>query len=60
MEEGPRYHYSAAAAAEILNLHFDATEPKAVLFSRILQTILNAMLLAEEELKARTQEPSSN
>lgn len=60
MGEGPRYHYSAAAAAEILNLHFDSSEPKPVLFSRILFTILNAMHLAEEELNAARLEPNPN
>lgn len=60
MEEGPRYHYSAAAAAEILNLHFDSSQPKAVLFSRILSTILNAMHMAEEELHAARLEPNPN
>jgi hypothetical protein len=57
---GPRYDYSAAAAAEILNLHFDSLQPKAVLFGRILFTILNAMNRAEDELKAARSEPSSN
>jgi len=60
---GPRYDWSAAAAAEILNLHFDPSQPKAVLFSRILYTILNAMYRAEEELHqagAYSQEPSVN
>ncbi len=56
----PRYDYSAAAAAEILNLHFDPSQPKAVLFGRILFTILNAMNLAEEELGRSRIEPSDN
>jgi hypothetical protein len=59
-DDGPRYHYSAAAAAEILNLHFDASQPKAVLYGRILFTILNAMHLAEAELNAARREPSEN
>jgi hypothetical protein len=57
---GPRYDYSAAAAAEILNLHFDTAQPKAVLFSRILFTILNAMNLAEKEREQARLEPSEN
>jgi hypothetical protein len=57
---GPRYDYSAAAAAEILNLHFDPSQLKAVLFSRILFTILNAMYLAEAELAGAQREPSDN
>lgn len=57
---GPRYDYSAAAAAEILNLHFDPSQPKAVLFGRILYTILNAMYRAEEELGWARREPSEN
>jgi hypothetical protein len=57
---GPRYFYSAAAAAEILNLHFDPSEPKAVLYGRILFTILNAMYQADEELNAIRWEPGEN
>ena len=57
---GPRYEYSAAAAAEILNLHFDPSQPKTVLFSRILHTILGAMYRAEEELGTARWEPSAN
>lgn len=57
---GPRYDYSAAAAAEILNLHFDPSQPKAVLFGRILFTILNAMNMAEDELRGTGWEPSEN
>ena len=57
---GPRYEYSAAAAAEILNLHFDPSQPKAVLFGRIASTILNAMHRAEEELTRARLVPSEN
>ncbi len=58
---GPRYDYSAAAAAEILNLHFDPSQPKAVLFGRILFTILEAMnRAAEDELREIRWEPSEN
>ena len=57
---GPRYDYSAAAAAEILSLHFNSSQPKAVLFGRILFTILNAMNLAEEELRGSLWEPGKN
>jgi hypothetical protein len=57
---GPRYDYSAAAAAEILNLHFDPAQPKAVLYGRILFTILNAMYLAEAELRRAHWEPGEN
>lgn len=59
-EGGPRYDYSAAAAAEILNLHFDSSQPKSVLFSRILFTILNAMNMAEAELSRARFEPGDN
>ena len=58
--KGPRYKYSAAAAAEILNLHFDPTQPKPVLFSRILLTILEAMNRAEAELNRSRFEPGDN
>jgi hypothetical protein len=57
---GPRYDYSAAAAAEILNLHFDPSQPKAVLYGRILFTILNAMYRADEEINSTRFEPSDN
>ena len=56
---GPKYDYSAAAA-EILNLHFDPSQPKSVLYGRILLTILNAWNLAEEELARARWEPSEN
>ena len=57
---GPKYDYSAAAAAEILNLHFDPSQPKSVLHQRIMSTILNAWNLAEEELARARWEPSEN
>ena len=57
---GPKYDYSAAAAAEILNLHFDTSQTKAVLYGRILFTILNAMYMAEAELREISWEPSEN
>jgi|GEM_PF-6056932 hypothetical protein len=57
---GPRYDHSAAAAAEILNLHFDTSQPKAILYGRILFTILNAMNRAEQELERAKWEPSEN
>jgi len=57
---GPKYDYAAAAAAEVLNLHFDPSQPKTVLFGRILFTILNAMNLAEQELARARWEPSEN
>jgi hypothetical protein len=57
---GPKYDHSAAAAAEILNLHFDPSEPKAILYGRILFTILNAMYRADEELNAIRWEPADN
>ena len=57
---GPRYDHSAAAAAEILNLHFDPSQPKAVLFGRILFTILAAMNRAEDEVRELRWEPSEN
>lgn len=59
-ENGPRYDYSAAAAAEILNLHFDSSHPKSVLFSRILFTILKAMNMAESEISRAGFEPGDN
>jgi len=57
---GPRYDYSAAAAAEILNLYFDSSQPKSILYGRILYTILNAMYQAEEDLARARREPSEN
>jgi hypothetical protein len=57
---GQKYDYSSAAAAEILNLHFDPSQPKAVLYERILATILNAMTLAEAESRAARWEPGEN
>jgi hypothetical protein len=57
---GPRYDYSAAAAAEILNLHFDPSLPKEVLYGRILSTILNAMNRAASEMGDGRFQPSEN
>jgi hypothetical protein len=57
---GPRFDYSSAAAAEILNLHFDPSQPKAVLFSKILYTILHAMQRADEALQEARYAPSAN
>jgi hypothetical protein len=57
---GPRHNYSAAAAAEIINLHLDSSQPKPVLYGRILATILNAMHLAEEDLRQARWEPKEN
>ena len=57
---GPRYDWSAKAAAEIINLHIDATHPKAVVYGRILFTILNAMYRADDELRLRQLTPSDN
>jgi hypothetical protein len=58
--EGPRYHRAAAAAAEILNLHFDPSKPKAELFGKILFTILAAMYAADEDLNTSRLRPSNN
>jgi hypothetical protein len=58
--DSPRYHYSAAAAAEILNLHFDPSQPKSILFGRILSTIMKAMDLAEQERTQARWTPSEN
>ncbi len=57
---GPRFDYSAAAAAEILNLHFDPSQPKELLYERILGTILRAMDAAADELNRGRTEPSDN
>lgn len=57
---GPRYDWSAAAAAEILNLHIGKDDPKAVLFGKILFIILNSMEKAEEEISGIRYLPSDN
>jgi hypothetical protein len=57
---GPRYDHSAAAAAEIINLHFDPSEPKAIRFGRILFTVLEAMYRADEELRGNEHERYGN
>jgi hypothetical protein len=56
----PNHDYSAAATAEILNLHFDPSQPKAVLVGRILMTILRAMDAADAERSQGLREPSAN
>lgn len=57
---GPRYEWSAVAAAEIVNIHLGADVPKPVLYSRILYTILQAMYKAEDELRSARLEPCEN
>ena len=59
-DNGPRYDWSAKAAAEIINLHIDPAQPKAQQFGRILFTILNAMYRADDELRLRQFIPSDN
>lgn len=58
--QGPKHVYSAAAAAEILNLHFDPSQPKEVLFDRVMGTILRAMNAADTELGRGMPRPSIN
>jgi hypothetical protein len=60
IDEGPRYHHAGAAAAEILNLHFDPSKPKAELFGKILFTNLAAIYAADEDVHASRFEPSQN
>jgi hypothetical protein len=48
--EGPRYHHSAKAAADIINLHTNSDEPPALRYSKILYRVLQAMNDAEREL----------
>jgi hypothetical protein len=57
---GCRYDSAAIAAAEILNRHFDPSQPKAVLFGRILFTVLDAIYRAESELNGSRWEPGEN
>ncbi len=57
-DEGPRYRWAAHAAAEIVNLHMPSNECTAVVFGRILFTILAAMYEADQELNRLT--PSEN
>lgn len=58
-QDGPRYDYSAVAAAQILNT-LDTDMPKADKFGRILFIVLDAMYLAETELKQLRATPSKN
>ena len=71
--QSPRYHRSAQAAAEILNLHLDPSKPKAELFGKNLYAympkaeifgliqfcIFRAMDAAEDDLRCRFT-PSEN
>jgi hypothetical protein len=59
-QEGPRYVRSAEAAATIINLYFDADQPKAEVYGKILFCILGAMYAAEEDLGLRDIRPSDN
>lgn len=59
-DNGPFYDWAAAATAEILNLHWEKDEPKAVTFGKILFCILRAMHAAQEEMSAARIEPSRN
>ena len=60
IDEGPRYRRAAEATAEILNLHFDPSKPKAELFGKILFTVLAAIHAAEKDLNASRFDPSKN
>ncbi|WP_422929661.1 hypothetical protein [Singulisphaera sp. PoT] len=60
MENGPRYDWAAAAAAQICNTLAGGDMPKHILFGRILFIVLDAMNLAEEELAESRQTPSRN
>lgn len=58
---GPRYDRAAAASAYILNMNLaDPSLPKAEAFGKILFVILDAMYLAEEELRRGRMSPSPN
>jgi hypothetical protein len=57
---GPKYDWSAAATAEIMNLHLHSDAPTAVVFGRILFTILEAMDKADAELTRERLKISRN
>lgn len=59
-DNGPRYDYSAAAAAHILNILWGSDEPKSILFSKLLFVILDSMYAAERELYQARYTPSEN
>jgi hypothetical protein len=59
-ENGPRYDWSARVAAEIINLHLHSDDPPAVIFSKLLFLVLEAMYKAEEEISGIRYEPSEN
>ena len=55
MMESIRHRHASRAAAEVLNLYWDLDEPKAVVFGRVMWTILAAMEAAAGEAhEART------
>jgi hypothetical protein len=60
MDNGPRYDWAAAAAAQIVNLHVGSDQPKAVIFGQILFIVLDAIYAAEREVNAGRFEPSRN
>jgi hypothetical protein len=60
MDQGPRYDRASEAAAVIMNLYLYADMPKPEIFSRIVCTILAAMLAADSELYESRHHPSDN
>ena len=59
-EESPRFERAADAACEIINFNFDASQPKWLLYSKVLYCIMNAMHQADKDEGRRWHEPSRN
>ncbi len=60
MENARIYDWSAKVTAEILNLHLDCGECKAVQFQRIVKLVYTVMMLAEIEARELMLQPSEN
>ena len=48
-EESPKFKRAADASCEIINFNFDASQPKWLLYSKVLYCILNAMHQADKD-----------
>lgn len=60
MNDDAAWHWAAAAAAEVLNLHFDSDQPKCVLFQKIQHTIYCAMQMAISERVRKAVKQGNN
>jgi hypothetical protein len=57
---GPRYDWAARTTAQVVNLLAENSDPKHVLYAKVLFLILHSMYAADAELNGLRFEPSDN